>query len=124
MTDPLRTPAEAMEAAAQVVADLDLSSCDDDHQLGWCAAVATAIQEIRALTSRIPPDHIREMHRQVARELPAGRFVSPAPDDEAISRLVAASEAPAGCDGLGEVRVRVSDLLGALNALREAGALR
>ena len=122
MTKYERGYRDALEAVARLAQLLPSGPWKTEAEA--VAAVILAgqiVATIRAISPRIPPDHIREMQRQVARELPAGRFVSPAPDDEAISRLVAASQAPAGCDGLGEVRVRVSDLRGALNALREVG---
>ena len=109
MTEYERGYRDALEAAALIVQTAPVQI--DGSTTGPMQNLASAIlgtfrpgivAAIRALAPRIPP----------------------APDDEAISRLVAASEAPAGCDGLGEVRVRVSDLRGALNALREAGALR
>ena len=121
MTEYERGYREALEAAAHWH---DCEAWPDSPQEAFHLKSAAAI---RALASRIQsakPCHCRLAVGAPCRVCDNTGCIRPAPDDEVMSRLVAASEAPAGCDGLGEVRVRVSDLRAVVDALRNAGALR
>jgi len=101
MTDPIRTPAEALEAAL-VSVEGRLGLLADPH-CDVAAALREAARQIRALSARIPP----------------------APDDEALVEIVARIHCDSFDDdwrqgkGWHMDRARVI-----LAALREAGALR
>ena len=109
MTDPIRTPAEALEAAAQEAEACDYPrSCPTADEAVCYDAMALRISEaIRAIASRIPP----------------------APDDEALAemcaRALARTVVPDDPDDENERWPEWYDeALAVIAALREAGALR
>lgn len=100
MTDPIRTPAEALEVAAREAQLLPSGPwATEAEAMAAVTHAAKIAAHIRALASRIPPE----------------------PDDEALERmlLTALSQSVAWEEGDGEGAVR--DIL---VALREAGARR
>ena len=123
MTDPIRTPAEALEAAAQIAAGKwprgsahTYASENADRYIALEDASEAIAAAIRSLASRIPP----------------------APDDEALVEVVARALCVQAWDdpdrqidvGIGVVvlwpawRPYEQQARAVLSALREAGALR